>query len=313
MENMNKTLENLWVAALDSNQFRKFARARVGGKIFASSTYQKLLWKKNYISTRIAGIRQPDLFKDVQTFVFFIGHNKSGTSMIGSLLDAHPNAIVADEVGAIHYFSRGFNLDQVFHLLLRGSRRELMKGRVTARRLTPYSYLVPGQWQGRYQVLNVVGDGRAGSTTNLLSSQPQLLNQLSNLKNAPKIRIIQSIRNPYDVISVMMTRGNRSFENSISHFFNNCDVLVKLRSQLDGSSLFPLYYEKFVQSPGEQLIALIEFLGLDQDETYIESCLSIIHKTPVIHRHMVDWNDVLIDSVKQRIKNYDFLEGYTFD
>jgi hypothetical protein len=310
---MNKTLENLWVAALDSNQFRKFARAKVGGKIFTSSIYQQLIAEKNKISTRIACIRQPDLFADVKTFVFFIGHNKSGTSMIGSLLDAHPNAIVADEVGAIHYLSQGFTRDQVFHLLLRGSRRELMKGRVTARRLTPYSYLVPGQWQGRYRVLNVIGDGRAGSTTDLFAKHPQLINQLSNMINGPKIKIIQSIRNPFDVISVMMTRGNRSFENSIAHYFNYCETLVKLRSQLEKSALFPIYYEKFVQTPGKHLGELTGFLGLDQDDTYIKACQSIIHETPVRHRQLVNWNKELIDSVEKRIKNYDFLEGYTFD
>lgn len=310
---MNKTLENLWVAALDSNQFRKFAGAKVGGKIFESSTFQRLLWKKNYISTIIACHRQPELFKNVETFVFFIGHNKSGTSMMGSLLDAHPNAIVADEVGAVHYLSQGFKRDQVFHLLLRGSRRELLKGRITARRLTPYSYFVPGQMQGRYEELKVIGDGRAGSTTNLLSTQPELLNQLPDLVNGLKIRIIQSIRNPFDVISVMMKRGNRSFENSISHFFNNCDSLMKLRSQMDGFSLYPFYYERFVQSPDTQLRAITEFLGLDHSEKYIDACQNIIQKTPVVHRHLVDWNEQLIHSVEQRMKNYDFLEGYRFD
>ena len=313
MENMNKTLENLWVAALDSNKFRKFARAKVGGKIFASSSYQELLRSKNYLSTKIACARQPELFKDVKTFLFFIGHNKSGTSMVGSLLDAHPNAIVSDEVGAIHYFSQGFKRDQVFHLLLKGSRRELMKGRVTARRLTPYSYLVPGQWQGRYKKLEVIGDGRAGSTTSLLSTKPLLLNQLSEKVGGTRIRVIQSIRNPFDVISVMMTRGNRSFENSISHFFNSCDALIRLRSQLDSSTLFQVYHEKFVQSPADQLRSLIAFLGLDQDETYIEACQSIIDDKPVVYRHLVDWNDELIDAVQQRIKKYDFLEGYRFD
>lgn len=313
MENMNKTLENFWVAALDSNKFRKFTRAKVGGKIFASKPYQQLLRKKNYLSTKIACARYPELFADVQTFVFFIGHNKSGTSMIGSLLDAHPNAIVSDEVGAIHYFSHGFNREQVYHLLLRGSRRELMKGRVTARRLTPYSYLVPGQWQGRYKQLTVIGDGRAGSTTSLLSKQPGLLGQLSEILDGTKMRVIQSIRNPFDVISVMMTRGNRSFENSISHFFNSCDALMNLRNKLDSSSLFPVYHEKFVQSPGEQLKQLVGFLGLDPDESYIDACRSIIHDTPVVHRNLVDWNDELIDAVQQRINQYDFLRGYRFD
>ena len=310
---MNKPLENLWVAILDSGKFRKFARADVGEKIFKSTLYQGLLRNKNYLSTKIASLRHPALFQDVQSFVFFIGHNKSGTSMIGALLDAHPDAIVSDEVGAIHYLSQGFSRDQVFHMLLKGSRRELMKGRVTARRLTPYSYLVPGQWQGRYRELKVIGDGRAGSTTNLFSKQPQLLSQLTDLVEGINIRIIQTIRNPFDVISVMMVRGSRSFENSIAHYFNYCEILKKVRGQLGNENLYPLRYEQFVQSPGNHLRAMCEFLGLDPDAEYIEACESIIHDDPVTHRQLVDWKDQLIHSVEEKIKAFDFLDGYSFD
>ena len=310
---MTNPLENIWVSILDSGTFRKFVNADIGKKIFKSSSYQQLLRTKNYYSTKIAIFRQPRLFDGVQTFVFFIGHNKSGTSMIGSLLDAHPDAVVSDEVGAIHYLSKGFNRNQVFHLLIRGSRRELMKGRVTARRLTPYSYLVPGQWQGRYRNLKVIGDGKAGSTTSLLSKQPQLLSRLPGLINGSKLKVIQTIRNPFDVISVMMVRGNRTFDNSISHYFNQCEILSNLRSQLDDVSLFPLRYEQFVHAPGDHLRSLCNFLGLEPDEEYIQACESIIHEEPVHHRNMVEWDEQLINSVQEKINQFDFLEGYSFD
>lgn len=310
---MYKSFEKLWVSILDSNRFRKFTKAKIGVKIFRSGFYRQLRQVKNNLSTRIACIQQPDLFKQVETFVFFIGHNKSGTSMVGSLLDAHPNAIVSDEVGAIDYFLAGFNRDQVFHLLLRGSRREYMKGRVTARRLTPYSYLVPGQWQGRFKSLHVMGDGKAGSTTKLFENHTGLLNKLDAFLNGTKIRTIQIIRNPFDVISVMMVRGERSFENSIGHFFNYCETLKLLREKIDPSALLPVRYEDFVKSPRNYLITLCEFLGLDPLEDYLEACASIIHDEPVKHRQMVKWEPQLIQLVEGKIKEYDFLEGYTFE
>lgn len=310
---MTNPLENIWVSILDSSTFRKFVNAEIGKKIFRSSSYHNLLRRKNYFSTKIACYHQPKLFDGVETFVFFIGHNKSGTSMIGSLLDAHPDAVVSDEVGAIHYLSQGFNRDQVFHLLVRGSRRELMKGRVTARRLTPYSYLVPGQWQGRSQDLKVIGDGKAGSTTSLLSKQPQLLSRLPELVSGSKLKIIQTIRNPFDVISVMMVRGNRTFDNSISHYFNQCEILSNLRSQLDDVSLLALRYEQFVHAPGDHLRSLCSFLGLEPDEEYIQACESIIHEEPVLHRNMVEWDEQLINTVQEKINQYDFLQGYSFD
>ena len=313
LANMYKTFEKFWVSLLDSKQFRKFTKANFGVKIFKSDFYRGLRLTKNKISTRIACIQQPELFKTVRTFVFFVGHNKSGTSMIGSLLDAHPNAIVSDEVGALDYLLAGFSRDQVFHLLLRGSRREYMKGRVTARRLTPYSYLVPGQWQGKYRSLTVMGDGKAGSTTKLFADHPQLLKQLPILVNGPKIRIIQIIRNPFDVISVMMVRGNRSFENSIAHFFYSCEILKTIRENLEGASIYPLRYEDFVEAPKRNLELLCGYLGLEPRHDYLEACRKIIHDVPVQHRQMVGWESKWIELVEANIKEYDFLEGYSFE
>ncbi len=310
---MDKFFEKLWVSIYDSHRFRQFVNTKIGAKIFKSDSYQQLRLIKNSISTKIACMQQPDYFEVVDTFVFFIGHNKSGTSMIGSLLDAHPKVIIADEVGAIDFLNAGFTRDQVFHLLLKGSRREFMKGRVTARRLTPYSYLVPDQWQGQYRTLKVIGDGKAGSTTNLLANHPLLLSQLPALVNGSKIKIIQTIRNPFDVISVMMVRGKRSFENSIAYYFSNCEILEILRSQLDKSNLFPIRYEEFVKSPRKNLCLLCEYLGIEPLEDYLDSCTSIIHHIPVRHWNMVKWETKWIRMVEEKIKDHDFLKGYSLE
>jgi hypothetical protein len=310
---MSKAIEKVWVSILDSARFRKFSGGKIGTKLFRSDFFRQLRLAKNRVSTRIASIQNPDMFKDVRTFVFFIGHNKSGTSMIGSLLDAHPNAILSDEVGALDLLNSGFDRDQVFHLLVRGSRREHMKGRVTARRLTPYSYLVPGMWQGRYQQLNLIGDGKAGSTTNLFSKYPDLLKRLPDLMAGPELKIIQIIRNPFDVISVMMVRGKRSFENSISHFFNYCEILDGLRKMLGPAVLHPIRYEDFVLEPRKRLEDLCHHLGIDPLEAYLDACTSIIYEAPDQHRQRIAWEPKYIEFVEEEIKKYDFLAGYSFE
>ncbi len=45
-------------------------------------------------------IENPD-FSKVHTFVLFVGYPRSGHSLIGSMIDAHPNAIIAHEVPLI--------------------------------------------------------------------------------------------------------------------------------------------------------------------------------------------------------------------
>ena len=309
---MDKPLEKLWVSFLDSNRFRKFSRQGIAPKFFKSDAYRNLRITKNRVSSAVATLTKPNLFQDVNTFCMFVGHNKSGTSMLGSLLDAHPNVILADEVGALDHAEAGFKRDQIFHLLLRGSRRELMKGRVTARRLKPYSYLVPGQWQGRFSKLQVIGDGKAGSSTQRFGQDPDLLARLQMVMTGVDVKMIQVIRNPFDVISVMMVRGKRSFENSINHYFNNCESLIKIRQQMD-SNLLAVRYEEFVTYPIENLSRLCNFLDLETHADYIQACAGLLHETPDRSRSMVEWTPEWKRVVENKLAKYNFLQGYSFD
>jgi len=233
--------------------------------------------------------------------------------MIGSLLDAHPNVILADEADALQYVPAGFRRDQIFHLLLKGSRREAMKGRVTARRLKPYSFLVPGQWQGRYSRLRVVGDSTTGTSTQRFARDPDLLRRLQKVMGGVKVKFIQVIRNPYDPISIMMVRGKRTFENSIEHYFANCETLAEMRKATNSSNLFAVKYEDFVHHAETNLIHLCRFLGIDASEDYRMACTNILYKSPDQGRHMVEWDSKWIELVKNKMDRFDFLEGYTFE
>jgi hypothetical protein len=309
---LSASVEKLWVSLLNSDRWRRFVKSGVGAKVFRSRAFQRSNITRRYAITYCQGRLHPKQFEDVGTFCMFIGHTKSGGTMIGSLLDAHANVILADETDVLGYVSSGFNRDQIFRLLLKYSKRDALKGRVTARRLVPYHFSVPGQWQSRNQTLKVIGHSRAGPTTGKLSLEPSALEKLRNVMAGVNIKIIHTIRNPYDPISLMMVRGNRSFANAIDHYFVYCETLISLREQLDHSILRPVKYEEFVTNPREQLKGICTFLGIDADIGYLDACTSILYKFPDRSRHMVDWDETWIDVVQNKINQVDFLEGYTF-
>ena len=309
---MNHTFERLWTSILNTDSFRRFAKKGPGSALFHSHAYQSLNLTRQFLTTAYNVRRNPGLFREVKTYVVFIGHNKSGTSMIGSLLDAHPSVVISDEVDALKYIPVGFSREQIFHLLLKGSRRELIKGRVTARRLQPYSYLVPGQWQGRFDQLQVIGDSTSGSSTRRFAADPELPGRLQMLMGAVNVKFIQVIRNPYDPISVMMVRGKRTFENAIEHYFTNCETLARLREGLNSSQLFSVKYEDFIHNPEAQLGNLCAYLDIQSYEDYIRACTSILYKTPERSRQIVAWDPTWIEVVKTRLECYDFLQGYSY-
>ncbi len=310
---MNEALERLWVSVLNSDRFRQFAKRGSGSLIFRSEAYRTLNVARRYVTSYYAVRRDPGFFQDVKTYCMFIGHNKSGSSLIGSLLDAHPHVILADEADALQYVAAGFRRDQIFHILCKVSRREAMKGRVTARRLKPYSFLVPGQWQGRYTRLHVIGDTTTGSSTRRFARDPHLLQRLQQVTRGVDVKFIQVIRNPYDPIGVSIVRGKRTFENAIEQYFATCETLVELRKRLDDSHLLAVRYEDFVLDAERYLNNICRFLGVEADEDYLRACTNILYKSPDQRRHMAQWDSKWIDVVKDQIAQFDFLQGYSFE
>ncbi|MDP1546582.1 MAG: sulfotransferase [Anaerolineales bacterium] len=300
-------------ARQNPSRIRRFIKKGAGSVVFRSQAYRRLLLFKHFIASSYAAMRAPHLFDDVQTYCMFVGHNKSGTSMVGALLDAHPDAIISDEAEALQFVRAGFSRNQIFHLLLRRSHKEFHKGRVTARSLQSYSYLVPDQWQGRYRSLRVIGDSTAGSSTRMIAAESGMLNQLAGIMRGVNVKFIQTIRNPYDPISVMMVRGRRSFENAIGMYFSHCETLAQLHQRFDEEQLHMVRYEDFVRESELQLAELCRFLGLSADTDYLKACASILHDTPQTSRQMVQWDARHIKQVAREMERFDFLKGYHFE
>ncbi|MDH3729024.1 MAG: sulfotransferase [Myxococcales bacterium] len=303
----------VWHQATDSDRFRRVVKSDLGRRVLDSTVWESIDLERNRILMKRAHKLSPDLFNDVRTFCLFVGHNKSGTSMLGALLDAHPRVIVSDEVHALRYVAGRFDRNQLFHRLYKGSRSEARKGRVTARRLDPYSYEVEGQWQGNVDAPLAVGDGKAGTTTRLLGQNPRLLDDARALMAGIDVKLIQVIRNPFDPISVMMVRGGRTFRNAVDHYFAACSTLLSIRRSQPAGALHSVRYEDFVADPAHGLMALCEHLAVPIDAEHIERCAAIIRPAPDRSRDMVAWDERWISEVESRIADVDFLGGYSYD
>jgi hypothetical protein len=253
-------------------------------------------------------------FQDVRTYCMFMGHARSGGSLVGALLDAHPNVILADEVDVLKYIPTGITREQIYHLLLDRSQFQARRGRTKhGRDAKDYSYHVPGQWQGRFERMLVIGDRKAGYSTQRLGQDPGLLKDLKNILGDIQLRLIQVIRNPYDTITTMNLRSGRPLENGIGVYFSNCAVLRAFQESLPGSDWFLVKHEPFLNSPETYLKRLCAFLDIEPHADYIQSCASILYKKPAQTRQKAAWTPELIAQVRSRIDEFDFLHGYSYD
>jgi hypothetical protein len=310
---MKAGLERRWTALLDSGLWRRFTGTTAVRSALRSRPARAadLARRRRAMGRRAA--ESPEMFSSVRTFCLVVGHTKSGGSMLGAMLDAHPRIVMADELDVLKYMAAGFDAGRLYHLIDKSARREALKGRVTARRLSPYSFEVPGQWQGRHDSVEVVGDSKAGIATQRLGDDPGALADLGHLIGPASLKVVHVVRNPFDPIAVMMIRGGRSIDGAIDRYFANCDILADLHSRLDAGTIEIVQYENMVAESRTVLTNVCRFLGVDCTDEYIEACVSVVRPEPERERTRVDWTGPVVADIEARAQRYPFLSGYRFD
>lgn len=310
---MERSVADRWVSLLDSPQWRRLTKTGFARRVLNSPAFRDLNLVRRRWATARANLTKPHRFDAVENLCLFVGHTKSGGSLLGAMLDAHPEMAFADEADALRYVSAGFTADQLYALLVKGARREAQKGRITARRLVPYSLAMSGQWQGRHTKLKVIGDTRAGPTTRRLAADLNLLEELRTVTGHAGVRLVHVIRNPYDSISAMVLRSDRTFESAIADYFTQCENLQTIQAAMAFEELIEVRYESVTSRPSEQMDRICTFLGVEPSRSYLAACVQLIDSQRAGERHKVAWTAGHVASVARQMTGYPFLSGYSHD
>ncbi len=263
-----------------------------------------------WVTSGLAGFRHRRDFDAVHGYVMFVGQPRTGHSLVGALLDAHPNALVAHELDALKYVEAGFDRRRLFALLQRAERQRVAAGHVSS---TGYGYLVPNQWQGRHERLDVIGDKKGGRSTIRLGTDIALLDRLRRVVGVD-LSAIQVVRNPYDVIATMHRRApKRSLEDTAELFFELADTVDEVRRRLPAARFLEVHHDDLVAEPTETLAALCRFLGLDATADYLADCASILYSSPNRSRESVTWTPELLARIAARSAQHPSLARYRFD
>jgi hypothetical protein len=265
---------------------------------------------KPYLTSLYESWRRAESFSALRAYCMFVGYPRSGHSLVGSLLDAHPDVVIAHELDALKYVRARFRREQLFHLLLGKSEEFTARGR----QWNGYSYEVPGQWQGRRRSLRVIGDKKGGGSTMRLRADPGLLTRLRRTVGVP-VKLVHVVRNPFDNISTIVLKTKRrrfTLEEGIDYYFALCETVERLRRATDRADLYELRHEEFVAGPRRKLAELCGFLGVDAPDDYLDACASVVFDSPRRTRRELEWTPALVGEVRGRMSAYSFLRGYDY-
>jgi hypothetical protein len=264
-------------------------------------------WASTFVRSGAMGIHHRHDFADVERFSFFVGYARSGHTLVASLLNAHPEMVISNELDSLLYFQHGFRRSQVFGLVL--AREEWFES--MGRQWTGYDYSVPNQFQGSFERLRVIGDKQGGLSVRRLREDPELLERIRRIVRVP-VRVLHITRNPFDIIARRKLSNSSSLSTNIDQFSRLCDSNKLVQDRLAPDEFFEMRYEDVVASPSVSLTSLCGFLGVAADPGYLADCASILRPPTQRARDLIEWTDEDRSRVSEIIERHQVLDAYSF-
>jgi hypothetical protein len=261
--------------------------------------------------TRAVEALDPGAWPDLHAFCLFIGYPKSGHSLVGALLDAHPDMIIAKATNPLALVVEdGFSRDEVFATLLESSRSQALRGR----KQNKYRYEVPGQWQGRVRTARVIGDKFSDRTTKRMRRSPGALATFEAEIRLP-LRLVHVTRSPFDMVArIALSKVRKGTpDEKIAKATGYIDRLAAVNADVIADGTYPVLtvrHEALIADPQGELARLCGFLGVEADPAYLEGCAAIVFPSPQRTREQVSWKPEQVTAIEQVVARYDFFCGY---
>jgi len=250
-------------------------------------------------------------FESLKFFCMFIGYPYSGHSLVGSIIDAHPNAVVSHELHVGKLLKKGLTKEQIFTMIVLNSFKFAQKGRTW----NNYSYAIPGEWNGRFKKLLVIGDKKGGRSSRFFSRKEEIFQAIGERVNLP-VKYIHVMRNPFDMMSTIIKKTQNPITTCNRIAINKCieriEQVDKIRKSIIEANWHDMYHEQILANPEESITSLFKFLELDVPDGFIENCRKVIFSTPHKSRFDISWTEEDIAFVTGELARFDQFSCYSY-
>lgn len=289
-----------------------------------------------------ARLRYGRALAHTKVFANFVGFPRSGHSLIGSLLDAHPNAVIAHELDALGLFAKGVSIREIAALCASNSEAFTASGRWW----NGYQYAVPGGGHGlssSRSPITVIGDKKGDWVARWTAHSPDIIEQFK--KRCPyNNKWILVTRHPCDNVATMSLRKGRIYDRlRIEHhepqafrtalaeaqstgripatvldeFVEDwralCAATAQIKACVPKGDWHEIVYEEFVQAPEAGLSELCAFLGLPADLDWTARAASVVRTERSKSRERVSWQPHQYAALAETVAARDFLKAYRDD
>ena len=294
-------------------------------------------------------IRSSEVLRNIKTFIFFIGYARSGHSVVGSILDAHPHIVVSNELQFMAKWNKIFSkqkreigINNLFNTIYLNSMTSLLPGMSRERNSKGYTLEIHPSWQGRFDnYIDVIGDKSGGIVTmEYIKNKEGFAANYRDLKArlAIPIKVLHVIRNPYDTVSTtylyrigkrtggaakfvsqtkekanILKLNNANLLKDVAQYFTKVQATAEIIEIIGQENILNIHLRDLVHHPHQTISSITKFLGVPVTESYLQVCANKVFQTLPHSRTLLPWSEKLKNIVDERINEYEVLRTYSFD
>jgi len=277
----------------------------------------------------------------IKSFVLFIGHSRSGHSIVGSILDSHPHVVLSHEVGLLRKMVRNPEWDkkQIINELWQNDVSVAVSGpRMESAIEKGYTLAIPKLYQGTYEsYIDVIGDKKGLETAALLATNStlwrQIIHRLESVTGLP-LKLFHVIRNPFDNIATLVfynairahnvstndvvelkQKGyNYSFDSylidqQIEKYFKLYQAAEDAKVKI-GIDTIQIHSKDLIADPKKVIAQMCNFLQIICSNYFISVCSDKIFPKESKTRYQIHWSDYHIKEIQKGIAQFASLHRY---
>lgn len=244
------------------------------------------------------------MFPNLEGFFLVIGNARSGSTVLGAVLDAHPAVIVANETQASATFWRGLDRGAIVAEIRWNAAHAAATGRLSE----GYRYQI-GPGPDAKACVRVLGDKIWNPATLLRHGDHGLIPSLEERLGVP-VRIIHAVRNPFDTIATMHCRSGAAMANRIRWYFMHCDAAAAIAERLPADRFIESHHDDLLETPAAEIERLCSFLGLPVERDHLAAVMGVLFERPRRTAAAASWSAADEVAVRAGIARFSSLTRY---
>ena len=291
------------------------------------------LWKVRLAALPRPGLRPSPALDRVESLLQFVGFPRSGHSLVGALIDAHPDAVIAHELDAMGLFRAGLRWPQIARLIVRNADAFAREGKWW----NGYRYAVEGAPPPSAHP-RVIGDKKGDWAARWCARTPDLLERLA-ASGAPRPRWLLVTRAPADNIATMTLRRGGAYDRiriaaaqggvaagaaldaaqadgtlareaddeMIADYRALCTAIAGMKAEVPAGNWLDVDYDAFARDPTATLERIARFAELDPDPDWLAASAKLVRAGGSRSRERLHWRDDQRRALEALERDFPFL------